>query len=151
MNRLDSKNWDSLEREANVAEAAGYEIRAWIKSNLASMPSLMGMRLATHWGPYSGKSLIWKLSILLGVVMLLTHSRKQAVWMVGMPIVSSLTVMLLYETGGRFLVPLYASLYATAAFGLTMTGYRLASLASKKTTNHSNPRANLGAKQTPSP
>ncbi len=32
-------------------------------------------------------------------------------WMLGLPVLSTLVVMSLYETGGRFLVPLYAHLF----------------------------------------
>ena len=41
--------------------------------------------------------------------------------MLGLPIISSLTVMLLFETGGRFLVPLYGLLYALAGIGVAVT------------------------------
>ncbi len=35
-----------------------------------------------------------------------------------LPAISTATVALLYETGGRFLVPLYALLYLTAGVGV---------------------------------
>lgn len=120
-----AKLWDSLEREAVVATEAGREIRAWVASHYDSMPKLMWTRLTTHWGPYFGKSLVWKTLIAVGFAMLLFSRRREAIWLVGLPVVSSLTVMFLYETGGRFLVPLYGLLYAVAGVGTAIAGSRL--------------------------
>jgi hypothetical protein len=108
----------SYERDAIVHDAASKSLRAWIGENAASLPLLFGLRLKTHWGPYFGKSLIWKLSILCGFIVLLRHRLREAIWLVGLPVISSLTVMILYETGGRFLVPLYGLLYAVAGIGV---------------------------------
>ena len=116
-----ANEWSNVELERRLAVAASIETRHWIKLHLRDLPYLCALRLKTHWGPYFGKSLIWRLGMLLGVAVLLMHRRWEAYWLLGIPLVSSLTVMLSYETGGRFLVPLYALLYALAGIGIAAT------------------------------
>ncbi len=117
--------WSNLEFERSLAEAASIETGHWIHHHYRSLPNLFAMRLQTHWGPYFGKSLVWRCGMVLGVIALLSHRRRESYWMIGLPIVSSLTVMLLYETGGRFLVPLYGLLYALAGIGAAVTTAKL--------------------------
>ncbi len=112
--------WSNLELERRLASASSIETRNWIHQHYRDLPTLIALRLKTHWGPYFGKSLIWRCGMLLGVVVLLMHRRWEAYWLIGIPIISSLTVMCLYETGGRFLVPLYGLLYALAGLGVAI-------------------------------
>ncbi len=113
----DASKWSQLELERRLAVAASIETRRWAWHHFGDIPRLAMLRLKTHWGPYFGKSLIWRFGMVLGVVALLMHRRWEANWLLGLPLVSSLTVMCLYETGGRFLVPLYGLLYALAGIG----------------------------------
>lgn len=120
-----AKKWSSLELEREMALAASAETRYWVRQHARDIPTLIFLRLKTHWSPYFGKSLIWRCGMLLGVVVLLMHRRWESYWFLGIPIVSSLTVMGLYETGGRFLVPLYGLLYALAGIGFAIVFAKL--------------------------
>jgi 4-amino-4-deoxy-L-arabinose transferase-like glycosyltransferase len=113
-----SEGWTQAQREVELADGANRETWSWVTAHLADIPKLVGMRVQTHWGPYSGPSLIWRLAIVFGWLCFLCPPKKEGLWVVGLPIVSTLTVALLYETGGRFLVPLYAVLYLTAGIGV---------------------------------
>ena len=112
-----SKEWTQMELEKQTSSAATRETKNWLRQHYRDMPYLIALRLKSHWNPYVGKSLLWRLGMILGAVTLLTYRRRESYWMLGLPIVSSLTVMCLYETGGRFLVPLYGLLYALAGIG----------------------------------
>ncbi|MDZ4848034.1 MAG: hypothetical protein SGI77_01965 [Pirellulaceae bacterium] len=114
------KHWTSLESERQLAILAAKETRTWIAQNFAHLPTLMTLRIKSHWGPYFGQSLIWRFGMLLGVIALIIYRRREAYWMLGLPFIGTITVMLLYETGGRFLVPLYGLLYALAGIGVAM-------------------------------
>lgn len=113
-----SKEWSTAQREVALADRASLETRDWIQNHLAEMPRLLAMRIATHWGPYFGPSLFWRIGILAGFITLLMHRRRESTWLIGLPIINTLTILCLYETGGRFLVPLYGVLYAVAAIGV---------------------------------
>ncbi len=54
--------------------------------------------------------------MIVGVFELVRRRRRETIWFLGIPILSSLVIIALYETGGRFLVPLYGLLYALASF-----------------------------------
>jgi hypothetical protein len=75
----------------------------------------------THWNPYSGRSGLWKLLIAIGLIWAALRAPGGRVWLVGLPLLSTVSVMLLYETGGRFLVPLYGLLFTLA--GLAVSGW----------------------------
>jgi hypothetical protein len=113
-----SKEWSAAQREVALADRASLETRDWIQNHLAEMPRLLAMRIATHWGPFFGPSLFWRIGILAGFITLLMHRRRESTWLIGLPIINTLTILCLYETGGRFLVPLYGVLYAVAAIGV---------------------------------
>jgi 4-amino-4-deoxy-L-arabinose transferase-like glycosyltransferase len=115
----ESLGWTAAQREVRLAELASAETRAWVSQNAWNLPRLIGMRIASHWGPYSGASLIWRLGVVAGWLVVFSLRRREAIWILGLPLVSTCTVALLYETGGRFLVPLYSLLYLTAAVGAT--------------------------------
>jgi len=116
----DADQWSNLELEKRMAQAASLETQQWIRQHYRDLPTLIGLRLKTHWGPYFGKSLIWRCGMLLGALALLYHRGSEAYWLLGLPILSSVTVMCLYETGGRFLVPLYGLLYVLAGVGVAV-------------------------------
>ncbi len=112
-----SREWTKLEWEKQMSTGAAIETKNWLRQHYRDMPYLVALRLKSHWNPYVGKSLLWRFGMILGAIALLTNRRRESYWMLGLPIVSSLTVMCLYETGGRFLVPLYGLLYALAGIG----------------------------------
>ena len=105
-------------REIQVAEAAKVELFRWIQSNWTKIPAMAWGRIVTHWNPYSGKSLLWKVAIILGIAWVATRTKKDTwVWLVGLPILSTATVAILYSVGGRFLVPMYGLLFGLAGIG----------------------------------
>lgn len=114
-----SEGWSASQREVALADRASRETREWIQNHIPDMPRLFAMRLATHWGPFSGTSLLWRLGIIAGMVILVMNRRRESIWLLGLPLVNTLTILCLYETGGRFLVPLYGVLYAIAAIGVS--------------------------------
>ena len=108
---------NDVERELMVAEVAKRQVRAWIAEHLTDLPRLFAQRVVTHWNPYTGKSLIWRLLILVGAVYLLIKRRPEAWVLVGLPLMNTVLVASLYTTGGRFLVPLYGILFTLSAIG----------------------------------
>ncbi len=112
-----SQVWTQAQREVVLAELAMERTKVWITDHKFEIPKLIAMRVATHWGPFSGTSLLWRLGIATGWLALLLMRRRELIWIFGLPLVSTATVVVLYETGGRFLVPLYAILYMTAGLG----------------------------------
>jgi 4-amino-4-deoxy-L-arabinose transferase-like glycosyltransferase len=107
-----------LEREVATARAASREVRRWAVAHAADLPGLACLRLQQHWGPFRGKTLLWRLAMLSGMLWLILARCREAWWFLGLPVLSSLCVMLLYETGGRFLVPLYGLMYSLAGIGI---------------------------------
>jgi len=114
----ESQGWTQAQREVVLADMAMERTKEWIIDHQHEIPKLMAMRVATHWGPFKGTSLLWRLGIATGWLMLLSMRRPEWVWVLGLPMISTLAVAVLYETGGRFLVPLYAILYMTAGLGI---------------------------------
>jgi 4-amino-4-deoxy-L-arabinose transferase-like glycosyltransferase len=112
-----SKAWTQVQREVALAELATRRTATWVDTNAIRIPWLMAMRIVSHWGPFTGTSLVWRLAILTGWIGLIALRRRETVWILGLPVISTATVAILYETGGRFLVPLYAMLYLTAGLG----------------------------------
>lgn len=102
---------NDTEREIAVSREASSRLHDWIVRNPEKLPQLVLMRAVTHWNPYMGKSAIWKLLIVIGAVWIMRSYPGLRWWMLGLPVLSTLVVMSLYETGGRFLVPLYAHLF----------------------------------------
>lgn len=129
-----SKDWSAAQREVALANRASRETREWIQSHFAQMPRLLAMRLATHWGPFFGPSLLWRIGILAGFIMLLAYRRRESIWLIGLPIVNTLSILCLYEAGGRFLVPLYGILYAVAAIGVSCSVETTSRLAARAAT-----------------
>lgn len=110
--------WKRPEREVALAKNASAETKEWIRTHIADLPQMVAMRLVTHWGPYWGPSLVWRLAILIGIVRILIDRRREAIWLIGLLIVNTLAVICLYEAGGRFLVPMYGLMYCLASIGL---------------------------------
>lgn len=115
----ESLGWTAAQREVRLAELASSETREWVAQNAVALPRLIGMRIVSHWGPFTGTSLLWRLGILAGWLVVLVRLRREAIWLLGLPLVSTCTIAVLYATGGRFLVPLYSLLYLTASVGVT--------------------------------
>lgn len=97
--------------EVMLAKRSRSELNSWLAANLQYVPGLVGMRIATHWNPYTGKSLVWKLAAFAGLLALVVCRRREAIWFIGLPMLSTLVVAALYSVGGRFLVPLYGILF----------------------------------------
>ncbi len=108
-------------REVHVARRASQQVKDWIRSNLGKLPNLAWVRLKNEWNPYNGRALAFRLTALVGLCWLFTLHRSAALLLGGIIIVNSLTVMLLYSVGGRFLVPTYGILYSLAGIGIGCT------------------------------
>ncbi len=67
------------QREVHVATAAKAQVQQWIRSHLIDLPGLFVSRVVTHWNPYTGSSLVWKLLALLGAAWLLGWRPKDSV------------------------------------------------------------------------
>lgn len=113
----ESKSWSAAQREVALAKIATQETFEWARTNWRSLPYLALQRLATHYGPIRFDHLIWKLSALVGFLFLFSSQPNQAKWIAAVLISDALTIALLYETGGRFLIPIHPLLYALGAYG----------------------------------
>ena len=120
-----------LERELMVYDAAREELSRFVSTHCADLPRIGFARTVTHWNPYSGKSLIWKGCILLGVGLLFAQRKRMrpdesdtnhltatTLLYLGLPILSTLMAAILYTVGGRFLLPSYGLLNTLAALGV---------------------------------
>lgn len=112
-------NVDQTRIELAVVERCKAEVRKWIEQNTNKLPTIAIQRAVSHWNPYTGKALLWKLAILSGVIWALFFGGKLKWYLVGLPVLSTVVTMALYETGGRFLVPLYGLLFTLSGLGLT--------------------------------
>lgn len=110
---------DQLAVELAVVAACKREVAAWIEQHKDSLLNIAFKRAFSHWNPYTGRALLWKIAILSGVLWIVLYGRKLKWWFVGLPIVSTVVTMALYETGGRFLVPLYGLLFTLSGLGLS--------------------------------
>lgn len=112
-----------LAKEAQVYDAARAELVRFVGGHYDDLPRIALARIVTHWNPYYGKSLIWKIAILCGAAMLVRRwwiHRKQPSKgkcyftaisvLIGMPLISTVMVGCLYSVGGRFLVPCFGIL-----------------------------------------
>ena len=109
---------DPIKRELIVVREASERVKRWIAAHVQDLPRLFVNRIITHWNPYHGRSLLWKLAMLFGVCWLFANRQSECWVLVGLPLLNTCVVMLLYTTGGRFLVPLYGLLYALAGIGI---------------------------------
>ncbi len=116
------------QRELEVAEVAEKRVEQWFWQHSQDLPGLFAKRIHVHWNPYSGRSLIWKLAMVLGVAGLVVHRRREAWWLLGLPLVSTLVVAMFYSTGGRFLVPLYGVLFTLGGLGVAYSWASLTQL-----------------------
>lgn len=111
---------NDTEREILIADAARERVRVWIVSHLTDLPRLATQRAVVHWNPYHGRSLLWKVAMILGAIVLLRLRSPATWWLLGLPLVSTLVVAALYSTGGRFLVPLYGILFTLAGLSICL-------------------------------
>jgi hypothetical protein len=108
-------------------------VRSWIVAHVADLPKLFVARVVTHWNPYTGKSLVWRLLIVAGAIYLMVQRRPEAWVLVGLPVMNTVLVASLYTTGGRFLVPLYGILFTLSAVGVaSLVEFAMARLAGKR-------------------
>lgn len=105
-------------REIMLAEEASRRVHQWIVAHWVDIPGLMIKRVYVHWNPYSGRSAVWKLAVLFGIVACIARRQPMAWWLVGTLVISTGATAMLYSTGGRFLVPLYGVLYTLAGLGI---------------------------------
>ena len=110
---------DQTQIELEIVERSKIEVRHWIKQHVSLLPQLAIKRAVSHWNPYSGRALVWKLAILSGVIWALLYGQNLKWWLVGLPVLSTVVTMGLYETGGRFLVPLYGLLFILGGLGVS--------------------------------
>lgn len=107
-----------VRRELMVVEEAKNRTWKWIGNHWKDLPRLGIERAISLWGPYSGRSLVWKLSFLLGAIWLVIFAPRGAVVYLAFPLMTTVLVMLLYSTGARFLVPCYGVLYSLSGIGV---------------------------------
>lgn len=107
-----------VDRELMIADESKRLVRAWVAKHVADLPGLFAARVVTHWNPYTGRSLLWRLLIVAGAVYILVKRRPEAWVLVGLPVMNTVLVASLYTTGGRFLVPLYGILFTLSAIGV---------------------------------
>ncbi len=107
--------------EVKLAKRSRAEVIDWVRENAKETIQLVWMRIVTHWNPYTPKILLWKLACVAGALTLLVYSRREAWWILGLPLTSTLVVACLYSVGGRFLVPLYGILFCLP--GITLALY----------------------------
>jgi hypothetical protein len=115
-----------LEREVRVSREASRAVWSWIRQHWPELPRLAWLRVKTEWNPYTGRALLWKVAALLGLVWLVLLCPRAAAVLGGIVLINTLTVMLLYSVGGRFLVPIYGVLYSLAGIGVACTSERIA-------------------------
>ena len=108
-------------REVHVARRASRQVKEWIRAHLGTLPNLAWVRLKNEWNPYNGRALAFRLTALVGLCWLCTLHRSAALLLGGVIIINSITVMMLYSVGGRFLVPTYGILYTLAGIGIGCT------------------------------
>jgi hypothetical protein len=117
---IEAKNAENdTARELLVVDAAKTQVIQWMQNNLSLLPGLAIKRAITHWNPYWGRAAIWKMLIVLGLVWTVLYGGASRWWLIGVPVLSTLVVMGLYETGGRFLVPLYGLLFTLGGLGVS--------------------------------
>ncbi len=109
---------DDIAREVRVADESRILVKKWVHEHWNTLPSLFVKRIVTHWNPYSGPSLVWKIFAMVGAWTLIRKSPRDAVILVGLPLMNTILIGMLYSTGGRFLVPLYGILFTLAAIGV---------------------------------
>ncbi len=112
---------DIMAREVHVARRASKQVKEWMRGNLNKLPYLAWVRLKNEWNPYNGRALAFRLAALVGLCWLCTLHRSAALLLGGVIIVNSITVMMLYSVGGRFIVPTYGILYTLAGIGIGCT------------------------------
>ena len=111
---------NDVARELMLVDESKRLVRAWIADHVDDLPRLFMARVVTHWNPYTGKSLIWRLLMLIGAGYLVARRRPEAWVLVGLPVMNTVLVASLYETGGRFLVPMYGILFTLSAIGVAV-------------------------------
>ena len=112
------QNTDPIQRELIVAREASRRVRSWIAAHWTDLPTLFSRRIVTHWNPYHGRSLLWKFAMIAGIAWLIVTKNRAALVLIGLPLLNTCVVMMLYTTGGRFLVPLYGILYTLGGIGI---------------------------------
>ncbi len=114
---------DDTQREIMLATEASRQVRQWIAAHWTDIPHMMLKRIYVHWNPYTGRSAVWKLAILVGIAACIAQRHPMAWWLVGTLVISTGVTAVLYSTGGRFLVPLYGVMYTLAGLGVA-AGFR---------------------------
>lgn len=112
---------DIIAREIHVARRASKQVKEWIGTHLGKLPNLAWIRLKNEWNPYNGRAVAFRLAALVGLCWLCILHRSAALLLGGVIIVNSITVMMLYSVGGRFIVPTYGILYTLAGIGIGCT------------------------------
>lgn len=110
--------WTAAKREVALADLAMLEIRSWVREHVWELPKLGAMRLVSHWGPWRIDHLIWKFMACVGWMVVYRQNAPGGVVLASIFLADALTTVVLYETGGRFLIPLHGLLYALAGVGV---------------------------------
>lgn len=110
--------WTAAEREVALADLAMIETRQWVGEHVWELPKLGAMRLISHWGPWRIDHVLWKIMAFLGWVFVWRRSRPRGILLASIFLADAWTTLVLYETGGRFLIPLHGLLYGLSGVGV---------------------------------
>ena len=123
--RPESLRWTAANREVALAALATQQTSEWVANHSIHLPELIAKRWISHWGPWRIDHLIWKLLAWTGLGSLFIANRRLGIALATLLVADSLSIAMLYETGGRFLIPLHAVLYALAAVGVVSITARI--------------------------
>lgn len=110
--------WTAVEREVALADLAMFETRRWVGEHFWELPKLGAMRLVSHWGLWRIDHGIWKFMAFLGWIFVWRRSRPRGILVASIFLADALTTMVLYEAGGRFLIPMHGLLYSLSGVGV---------------------------------
>ncbi len=129
--QLASSTEANLLLELELVSIAKREVRQWIGTNLAKLPTLVMKRLYSHFNPYNGLSGLVKLVAIIGVLLSLKYLPRESIFMLGLVMINASCVAAMYSVGGRFFVPLYGVMYLFCAQGCTCAAALVLRLVSK--------------------
>jgi len=113
-----SDTWSAIKREVALADLASQETWNWIHQHRADLVKLGFMRLVSHWGPWRIDHILWKAAAILGLIAIWRTDPPLGLILASIFFADAFTTILLYETGGRFLIPLHGCLYSLAGVGV---------------------------------
>ncbi len=113
-----SEDWTAAQREVALSDLAARETWTWVQDHWLDLPRLGAMRWITHWGPWRIDHVAWKCAAMLGLFWVWRSRWHAGVVIASILIADGITTIGLYETGGRFLIPLHGVLYGLSGVGI---------------------------------